>query len=211
MSYISHASAMTVNGNTWWVNARKSGLFTRMAKRMIGEVEAMLEHHNKIHIIRFDLRQPTYTPDNRHITDFNRRLHSRLKVKYQLTRIGFMWAREREKAKQQHYHYVLILDGNKVQHPHHIQKIAQTVWEHMDGSVGFCKNCYYNICRNDHQKLQAAILRISYLAKGRGKGYRPPQTKDYSTSRIATKQKTIHETARTTRSKSTHNQAIGNN
>lgn len=175
MRYVSHTKAMTVNGNTWWVNARKSGLFTHMAKRIISQVDAMLDHHNKIHLIRFDLRQSDYTPNNKHITDFNRRLHAKLKTKYQLTRIGFIWVRELEKAKQQHYHYVLILDGNKVQHSHYVTTMASEIWEHMDGKIGFCKNCYYNIGRDNHDKLQAAILRISYLAKGRGKGYRPNQ------------------------------------
>ncbi|MBK8187486.1 MAG: inovirus-type Gp2 protein [Cellvibrio sp.] len=189
MRYVSHAKAITVHGSTWWVNARKSGLFTHMAKRIISQVDAMLDHHNKIHLIRFDLHQPEYIPNNKHISDFNRRLHGKLTTKYQLTRIGFIWVRELEKAKKQHYHYVLILDGNKVQHPHHVLKLASEVWEHMDGFCYKPKNCYYNIERGNHNQLQRAILRISYLAKGRGKGYRPRQTKDFSTSRIKQKGK----------------------
>ncbi len=175
MRYVSHARAMTVNGNTWWVNAKKSGLFTHMAKRIIGEVDAMLEHHNKIHIIRFDLHQPNYTPDNKRITEFNRRFHGKLKTKYKLTRIGFIWVREQEKAKHQHYHYVLILDGNKIQHPHHIQNIAKAVWEHTDGTIGFCKNCYYNISRNDHEKLQGCYL-ANQLFSQRPRQRLPPKT-----------------------------------
>ena len=37
---------------------------------------------------------------------------------------------------------------------------------------------------NDVESLLAAIWRVSYLAKVRGKGYKPPQTKNYGTSRI---------------------------
>jgi hypothetical protein len=40
---------------------------------------------------------------------------------------------------------------------------------------------------DNEQALQAAIYRISYLAKPRGKGYRPPQTKDYGCSRMKAK------------------------
>ena len=49
------------------------------------------------------------------------------------------------------------------------------------------KNCYYNVKRNDYNSLQDAIWRISYLAKTRGKGRKPKQAKDYSTSRIKLK------------------------
>jgi len=35
------------------------------------------------------------------------------------------------------------------------------------------------------------LWRISYFAKGRGKGYKPPQTKNYGTSRIKPKEATI--------------------
>lgn len=211
MRYVSHSFALSLSGNTWIVNARKNGIYTHMAKRMIGEVEAMLEHHSKIHIVRFDLHQPAYTTDNKHITEFNRRFHGKLKTKYKLSRIGFSWAREMERAKQQHYHYVLILDGHKIQHPSKVLELAGEVWEHMDGFRYVPKNCYYNVERNNHQQVQAAIWRISYLAKGRGKGYRPIQTKDYSTSRIEPKQQVSHETQRTTRNKPQHHKtAIGN-
>lgn len=184
MAYVSFAGAITCGGNTWWVNARKSGIYTEMAKRMIGQIDAMLSHFSKIHIVRFDLRQPDYTPDNTRISQFNSLLHSRLKARYQLTRIGFFWVREQERAKHQHYHCTLILDGHKIKHPHHVLELASELWAFLDGHLWRPKNCYYNVQRDDHAKLQAAIWRISYLAKGRGKGYKPAQTKNYSTSRI---------------------------
>jgi hypothetical protein len=182
MAYLSHAGALTVNGATWLVNARKSGIYTEMAKRMIGQIDAMLTHHSKIHIVRFDLHQPDYTPDNSRMSLFNRYLHNRLITRYKLARIGFVWARER--AKGQHYHCALIMDGHKINYPHQVLELICELWEFLDGSVWKPKNCYYNVQRQDHAKLQAAIWRISYLAKGRGKGYRPEQTKNYSTSRI---------------------------
>lgn len=184
MAYLSFAGAITLGNNTWLVNARKSGIYTEMAKRMIGQIDAMLTHHSKIHIVRFDLHQPDYTPDNSRISLFNRYLHNRLKTRYKLARIGFVWVREQERAKQQHYHYALILDGHKINHPQQVLDLASELWAFLDGHVWKPKNCYYNLQRNDLTQLQAAIWRISYLAKGRGKGYRPEQTKNYSTSRI---------------------------
>ncbi len=184
MPHISFAGATTVGRNTWWVNASESGIYTAMAKRMIGQVDAMLSYHSKIHIVRFDLHQPDFTPDNRRITEFNNLLHSRLKARYKLDRIGFAWVRELERAKQQHYHFALILDGHKINHPQQVLELAAELWRFMDGSLWIPKHCYYNVLRGDHTELQAAIWRISYFAKGRGKGYKPEQTKNYSTSRI---------------------------
>jgi hypothetical protein len=187
MPYITKDKAITVNGQTWWVNSAGSGLITHAIKSMINQVDAMLSHHSKIHIIRFDLRVYEYTDSNGIITAFNRRLHKWLKRKYNLKRVGFMWCRELETAKQQHYHYALIVDGHKVNYPSEINDKVKELWRQLDGSAYFPDNCYYNIQRGSHDSIQAAIWRISYLAKARGKGYKPDQTKNYGTSRIKLK------------------------
>ena len=187
MPYITKDKAITVNGQTWWVNSQGSGLITHAIKAMIGQVDAMLSHHSKIHIIRFDLRVYEYTENNEKMTTFNRRLHKWLKRKYNLKRIGFMWCRELETAKKQHYHYALMVDGHKVNFPNEITNKVKELWRQLDGSEYFPDNCYYNVKRDDYESIQNAIWRISYLAKARGKGYKPEQTKNYGTSRIKTK------------------------
>ncbi|WP_019028767.1 YagK/YfjJ domain-containing protein [Colwellia piezophila] len=184
MAYITKDIAITVNGQTWRVNSKGSGLISHAIKSMINQVDTMLSHHSKIHIIRFDLRVYEYTENNGLITAFNRRLHKWLKRKYNLKRIGFVWCRELETAKQQHYHYALMIDGHKVNYPHEITNKVKELWRQLDGSEFFPDNCYYNVKRDDYETIQAAIWRISYLAKARGKGYKPEQTKNYGTSRI---------------------------
>lgn len=184
MAHITYDKALTINGDTWWVNSAKSGLITHAIKSMIGQIDAMLSHHSKIHIIRFDLRIYEYTQNNEIVTTFNRRLHKWLKRKYILKRIGFMWCRELETSKKQHYHYALLLDGHKINYPEEVNKKVKDIWRQLDGSEYFPEHCYYNIKRNDYESIQAAIWRISYLAKTRGKGYKPQQTKNYGTSRI---------------------------
>jgi len=184
MRYVTKTNVITMNGKTWWINARKSGVYSAMLKKMIGQLEAMLSYHSKINVIRFDLKQNVYTDKNTQITTFNRRLFKWLKRHYKLKRIGFIWCREQEKAKQQHYHYVLILDGHKVEKAGLIANKVKTIWSEISGSYWLPKNCYYNLKRNDYKETQSAIFRISYLAKARGKTDRPPQTKDYGTSRI---------------------------
>jgi transcription initiation factor IIE alpha subunit len=186
MAYITKDKAITVNDQTWVVDSRKSGLISHSIKVMINQVEAMLSHHSKVLVIRFDLHIHHQTEDNEIITIFNRRLHKWLKRKYILKRIGFIWCRELETAKRQHYHYALMVDGHKVRHPIEILLKIKEIWEqHLNHSLEYTpKNCYYNIQRDNFESIQDAIYRISYLAKARGKGYKPEQTKNYSTSRI---------------------------
>ncbi|GLX77724.1 hypothetical protein tinsulaeT_10640 [Thalassotalea insulae] len=185
MKYITRDKAITINGKTWWVNSKGSGLLTHTIKSMIGQVDAMLSYHSKIHLIRFDLRVYGYTENNDIITKFNKRFHRWLERKYKLSRIGFCWCREQENQKHQHYHYVLMVDGHKVRHPHEILPKIKEIWElGLQGSEFTPKNCYYNLKRDDYDSIQKAIWRISYLAKARGKGYKPTQTKNYGTSRV---------------------------
>jgi len=185
MAYITKNRAVPVNGKMWWVNSKGSGLITHTIKAMINQVDVMLSYHSKVLVVRFDLRMCQYTDDNKIIRVFNRRFHKWLKRKYQLKRIGFIWCRELETAKQQHYHYALMVDGHKVRHPIEILAKAKEIWDiHLNGSKFTPKRCYYNLGRNNYESIQKAIWRISYLAKARGKGYKPDQTKNYGTSRL---------------------------
>lgn len=187
-AHISHCEIITTQNGTWWLNSKPSGVYTHMMKRIINQLEIMMDYHSKVHIIRFDLHQPYYTDDNIRLSTFRRRLSKWLKREYGFKRIGFAWVRELEKSKTQHYHYALILDGHKVQSARKILKTARTYWGNMAGSEWTPDHPYYNLTRNDHSTTQAAIYRLSYLAKGRGKGYRPKYNKDYSTSRLKPKQ-----------------------
>lgn len=184
MPYVTKDKAITVNDQTWWVNSAGSGLITHAIKSMINQVDVMLGYHSKIHLIRFDLRIYQHTDDNKLMSVFNRRLHRWLKRNYNLKRVGFIWCRELETAKQQHYHCALMVDGHKINYPYEINNKIKEIWRQLDGAEYFPDNCYYNIRRACHDSIQAAIWRISYLAKARGKGYKPDQTKNYGTSRI---------------------------
>lgn len=175
-----------VHNRAWSVNAKGQGLRTDILKALLGQFNVMLESHNKIFVYRFDLHSPTYAPKNNLITAFNRRLFKRIKRHYDLKRIGFCWVREQEKVKQQHYHFVLMLDGNKIQYYVMLQKWITEIWQHMDGTTTHWAR-YRNITRGDEAAIQSASYHMSYLAKPRGKGKRPIQTKDYGASRLKPK------------------------
>jgi hypothetical protein len=190
LMHVSHERVIEMNDEIWFVDARKSGLYRPMLKAMLAQVFNMLSHYKRVHIVRFDLHIPDYTNDNSIITTFNRRLRQKLKQKYKINKIGFIWVRE--KAKRQHYHFALMLDGKAIQYPNFLLKnIVAPIWQNLGGSIHYPDNGYYNLARDNKDTIQPAIERISYFAKGRGKGYKPPQTKNYGTSRIKPKKATI--------------------
>jgi hypothetical protein len=126
-----------------------------------------------------------YTDDNEIISQFQRKLFSSIKAKYRVSDIGFCWVREMERAKKQHYHYALFLDGRQIRHPNSLLDLVQLKWMLVGGGHVYTpKNCYRMIEKNHFEDKQAVIYRLSYQAKERGKGYRAKQAKDYSTSRL---------------------------
>ena len=175
-------------GDIWYeVDVRKSGLYTSMLRRMLEQFTICENKWGRVLVVRFDLRQTFYTKDNHYITRFMDNLKKRLRRQYGLDDIGYVWTREQERSKNQHYHFALFINGGLVRYGNGVAKIVTATWEKIEltNSVWIPKKAYYFV---DNEKIKAkAIYRISYLAKGRGKGYRPPQTKDYSTSRLTNK------------------------
>ncbi|GLT20121.1 hypothetical protein GCM10007938_39040 [Vibrio zhanjiangensis] len=145
----------------------------------------MCAKYRRVFVVVFDLHMNSYTEDNQIISHFQRKLFASIKSKYQVKDIGFAWVREMEKAKQQHYHYALFLDGKQIRHPDTLLDVIQEKWMFAGGGHVYTpKNCYTMILKNDFEAKQQVIYRLSYQAKERGKGYRAPQAKDYSTSRL---------------------------
>jgi hypothetical protein len=103
---------------------------------------------------------------------------------YETDKVGRVWVRERERAKHQHYHCALLIDGDKIRHPKKLLAGIKAKWE------ATCPDHFMPEIRKPFHfadkstGLDDSVYRLSYLAKPRGKGYRPDQVKDYSTSRI---------------------------
>ncbi|KIP72782.1 hypothetical protein SN11_15350 [Vibrio harveyi] len=155
---------------------------------MIEQLNVMCAKYRRVFVVVFDLHMNDYTEDNQIISQFQRKLFRSIKAKYRVTDIGFCWVREMEKAKKQHYHYALFLDGRQIRHPNSLLDLIQLKWMLVGGGhVHTPKNCYSMILKNDFQARQQVIYRLSYHAKERGKGYRALQAKDYSTSRLSLK------------------------
>lgn len=177
-------SELEHNGNIYQVNTKKSGLYVELIVKIIEQYEIAVRKWRRVFVLRFDLHQSFYRDDSKHITNFRKRLFQKLKREYDFDEIGYCWVREQERSKAQHYHWVLFLDGNKIKHSSRIRKMIIQAWDQPNGAYHSptIKHPFHFVA--SHVETLEAIYRVSYLAKARGKGYRPPQAKDYACSRM---------------------------
>lgn len=144
-----------------------------------------MSHYSRIMFLRLDVRQRDYRGDNRPMSDLLRKLKKRLSRRYQTKRIAYLWVREQEKAENQHYHLILMLDGHTVRHPSRIIKLVEEIAEKWDWPKPYTpQHCYYLIHRGNQAEYNAAFKRGSYLAKERGKGQQDPASNSYNRSHI---------------------------
>ena len=172
-------------GVSYKVNVTGSGVYREIMYRIIEQLQTGLAIHGRLMVVRFDLHSDGFQADNAEIRAFRRRIMVWIERTYQTRHIGFVWVRERETAKHQHYHFALWIDGNKIQHPKKLLAHIMATWEAIDPSnhsMPYLKKPFYFV--DSQETLADAVYRVSYLAKTRGKGYRPEQVKDYSTSRL---------------------------
>jgi len=140
--------------------------------------------HKNIFMLRFDLRSSNFKEGNREISLFRKQIVQWVERHYQTHSIGTLWVRERETSECQHYHFALWIDASKIRHSSKLKLIIQEKWEEADPSSHSIWNCEKTYLVNNDKVFRDAVFRLSYLAKYRGKGYRPVASNDYSTSRL---------------------------
>lgn len=185
--YVSYSPVFQHGNNLWQIHATKSGIYTHQMKSILDQLEAVLTHYSQVLVLRFDIRVHCYSDDNKVITDVFAGLLRFIKSAYKIKHVGYHWVREQEKSKQQHYHCVLILDANKIRYPHKLNEFIIEMGNTHNIAPWIPENCFYRFKRNQTDIKQGAIWRISYLAKARGKGYKPMQTKNHGSSRVRLK------------------------
>lgn len=157
-----------------------------------GQLDAMLSNHRKVFTIRFDIRVHSYTDDNKVVSDFIRKYVRWAKRHYGMKRIAYVWCREVEKAKSQHYHLIFMLDGSKVNVAGNLKNKALEIGSIQDLSVRLCDKPSTLIKRSDldegnYDKYEQAFYRASYLAKERGKSHKGERSKSFDSSRVKAK------------------------
>lgn len=164
------------------------GRYLEILLAIKNQLDAMLSHHSKVLVIRFDLHLYKATPDNALISKFVRKFRKRAAAKFGIIRFGFTWVREQADAKAQHYHFALYLNGNQTRHPYNVLLLIKDIWQRWGHPKPYTpKSCYYLLKRADVGAYQEAFARLSYMAKVDSKGSRVDATNDYSASRLSPK------------------------
>jgi hypothetical protein len=187
---MTNQSPYTINTDSYDINTGKNkhSCFTNILDTMHAQMQAMLSHHNKIIVVRVDLHCEKYTPCNIELSRFMCKVRKRLYSHYKCTRFGYLWVREQERSKSQHYHVMLIIDANKIQQPAALLGWLQERWSVRGHPRPYVpENCFYMVHRGDEIAFGEAFYRCSYLAKARGKGYGSLGANNYSGSRVGLK------------------------
>ena len=176
---------LNVNGELLRVNSgHNRGVYTEIVKRFTEQLDIALSLHRRLLVHRLDLHTTYYSPNNKIISRFMNRIKQWIKRNYGIQSIGYIWAREQERSKHQHYHLAIMLDGDKIRHPKKLNEKLKEMWS-PHGHMPVISKPYYYIDKHNREQMRGeAIYRVSYLAKVRGKGNRDPQAKDYQTSRL---------------------------
>jgi hypothetical protein len=105
--------------NSYRVNSKKSGLYRELLAAIIGQLEICFALHGRLLVVRFDLHSYGFkTVDgNDEVSLFIKRIVQWVRRNYETDKVGRVWVRERERAKHQHYHCALLIDGDKIRHP----------------------------------------------------------------------------------------------
>jgi len=168
------------------VNTAKSGVYRELLEAIIDQLEACYSHHGRLLVVRFDLHSHGFRPDsdNTEVSRFMKRIIRWVEYRYATEKVGRVWVRELERSKRQHYHCALMIDGDRIRHPKKLLAAIKEKWEMADPDhfMPDIRKPYHFVDKNSG--LFDSVYRLSYMAKPRGKGYRPEQAKDYSTSRI---------------------------
>lgn len=172
------------------ISKANKGFYIQILIKIDDQLRAMLSHHCKILVFRVDLRLHNQSNDNQVMTTFIKRYRKRLQKGLGLSRVGYVWCREQDKAKQHHYHLAVMIDGNKHQRAGKLISLIKHYWDDLDiGRIRVPDNCYTMLSRNDDEAYQLTFDRICYLAKvySKSPNQRNASTNDYEGSRIKCK------------------------
>jgi len=186
--YISYSETFKHGEVEYSVNSKPTGIYTGMMGKVVDQLDIAQQLWGRVLTVRVDLHQSSYTADSKTVSWFFKQMVRKLKKQYKFDQVGYFWVREQERAKSQHYHCWFFLDGRKIKHSSKVIKMAKDTWV-----KNWAGNHHIPTTKKPFRMIDSAEVKrevvywLSYACKGRGKGYRPPQSKDYGTSRLKPK------------------------
>ncbi|PMG72869.1 hypothetical protein BCU84_19780 [Shewanella sp. 10N.286.51.B7] len=179
---------VSLGGYGWKVMSFAEGIDRNILNKIYNCLTAYLTWHSKVFVIRFDISLYDSPSNNKTIEKVIRCITSKQKKHYK-SKVAYGWVREINSTDIKcHYHGFILLDGQKVRHSKTTFDIAMHARSLViDTNIHFPKNCGYMIQPKDLTSIQAALYRLSYLAKNATKHSKPLGTKGFQFSRIKTK------------------------
>ncbi|RXF78016.1 inovirus Gp2 family protein [Desulfovibrio sp. DS-1] len=168
---------------------------------IIDRIEYMTSRFSRVLFIRFDLLYPRDFYSPRGNDDIQRFFNSFTSY---LSRKGiafqYVWVREQSREKHQHYHVMLLLNGNLTCHSWNHMEKADQLWQSALGIdyPGLLHRCdrsrdgtrhpdFIHLDRHDacyERDIQRCVEWASYLAKTRTKGYAPLNVREWGASTL---------------------------
>lgn len=158
------------------------------------QLKNMLSHHCKLLALRTDFHVNSEQWTEGDFSIFLKRSKRQLCKHYQLKRIAHVWARESSKNGSHHYHLVLILDGNKVNHPIVVTNILTQEWVKL-GHSHPRRNNHHILVSSVDDKFLDAFFHFSYLAKIHTKDQQPSGTRNFGSSQVRMNNKKLIKVA----------------
>lgn len=174
---------------------------TDILDAIIDRIEYMTQRFSRVLFIRFDLRLPrwyacpiTKNPLTIFFNSFGQHLR-RKDIAYQ-----YVWAREQSREKHQHYHVMLLLNGNMTKSSWNHMEKAEQLWQRALGIdySGLLQRCdrsrdgnrhpdFIHLDRHDacyERDIERCVEWVSYLAKTRTKGCAPLNVREWGASSL---------------------------
>ncbi len=165
---------------------RRLGCYEKALEKINNTLKNMINKHNKVMIVRFDIRYP----DNEKVNTDNKNIyHFTYNLKRSLNRekiqgghyvdAKVLHVEEQNTSNHTHHHYAVIVNGNAKNKYYPIVEKANKIWKKtlntdQDGLVDFCNRKENGIIidrnnANCERDLDKAFFQLSYLAKVNGK------------------------------------------
>ena len=165
-------------------NEKEYGFIPAIIGTAEKQLTIMLNKYGKIFAIRFDFKVSEYTSNNEPISKFLSAFSKQLKRKHSVNDLGYTWARELERAKKQHYHFLFFVDSKAIT-SNEFTKLATATAKAATGACSHIPEKPFTLVEiNDSNAKLEVLERAMYLAKSRGKFYKNRQAKNYGSSRI---------------------------
>jgi hypothetical protein len=150
----------------WQVMPSTKDMDKRIMDRLFQAVDHSFSRASRIFALRVDFHLPMFTRKNTPMSAFHKLLFPILKEKYPHSFVNVAWVREKNRANAQHYHYLLLMNGHKINHPKVLREIITDCWvQATQGYTYMPERGYYNVKRGDVEECQKLVYRMSYLAK----------------------------------------------